>query len=55
MRHTPRESSAESFWMLFAIWGLGLAGMPADFDEAEPSAAAQQVQSTAAATPSQIH
>ncbi|MDO9451232.1 MAG: hypothetical protein Q7J29_00060 [Stagnimonas sp.] len=30
--------SAESFLRLFAVWGLGLAGMPADLDlAAEPA------------------
>ncbi len=33
MRQALRVSSAESFLMLFAVWGLGLAGMPADLDE----------------------
>lgn len=32
MRASP-ISLTESYWMLFAIWGLGLAGMPADLDE----------------------
>lgn len=40
MRNALRASSAESFLMLFAVWGLGLAGMPADLDE--PVAAAVQ-------------
>jgi len=33
MRNALRVSSAESYLMLFAVWGLGLAGMPADLDE----------------------
>ena len=32
MRASP-ISLTESYWMLFAIWGLGLAGMPADLDD----------------------
>jgi len=42
MRNALRASSAESFLMLFAAWGLGLAGMPADFDEPLAAAAVQQ-------------
>lgn len=33
MRPALRVSSAESYLMLFAVWGLGLAGMPADLEE----------------------
>ena len=33
MHNALRVSSAESYLMLFAVWGLGLAGMPADLDE----------------------
>jgi len=42
MRNALRISSAESFLMLFAVWGLGLAGMPAHLDESLPTSAAQQ-------------
>ncbi len=43
MRNALRASSAESFLMLFAVWGLGLAGMPADLDEPVLTAAVQHV------------
>lgn len=38
MRASP-ISLTESYWMLFAIWGLGLAGMPADLDEEDSTVA----------------
>lgn len=44
MRQALRVSSTESFLMLFAVWGLGLAGMPADFDEPATVTSANVVQ-----------
>lgn len=52
MRNALRVSSAESFLMLFAVWGLGLAGMPADLDDtlgvAAPAAVQQPLQNAVA-------
>lgn len=48
MRATSSLSLTESYWMLFAMWGLGLAGVPADLDEAStvnaPAALQQPLQ-----------
>ncbi|MES2684925.1 MAG: hypothetical protein V4650_15500 [Pseudomonadota bacterium] len=44
MRQALRVSSAESFLMLFAVWGLGLAGMPADLDQPASVSTAPAVQ-----------
>ena len=43
MRASP-ISLTESYWMLFAIWGLGLAGMPADLDEEDSMATSPTLQ-----------
>jgi len=42
MRNALRASPAESVLMLFAAWGLGLAGVPADLDEPVLTAEVQQ-------------
>jgi len=34
MYPTPAPISAESLLRLFAVWGLGIAGIPADLDDA---------------------
>ena len=51
MRNALRVSSAESYLMLFAVWGLGLAGMPADLDESLGLATPSTVQQPLLAVP----
>lgn len=34
MSPTPAPMSAESLLRLFAVWGLGVAGIPAELDDA---------------------
>jgi len=35
MHQTPATNSAEGLLKLFAVWGLGLAGIPDDLDESD--------------------